>query len=193
MNQFIGSTELLNQIISASEKNNEVARSLAADLSEAQLNWRPAPEQWSIAQCLEHLAKATNEFDKYFRPALEQARRKPATSTAPAYKPTLLGAWLANAVDPATSRKLRAPKVFRPAAASNIPQSLDLFLDAHIKFIDFVKQCAGIDYNKSRLRSPVTPLIRYSLADAFVITALHGERHLAQARRVREIPEFPRS
>lgn len=193
MNQFIGSAELLNQVIAAAEENNEVARSLAADLSEAQLNWRPAPEQWSIAQCLEHLAKATNEFDKYFHPALEQARRQPATTTAPSYKPTLLGGWLAKAVDPATSRKLRAPKVFRPAAGSNIQQSLDLFLDAHTKFIDFVKQCGGIDYNKSRLRSPVTPLIRYSLADAFVITALHGQRHLAQARRVREMPEFPSS
>lgn len=193
MNQFIGSAELLNLVIAAAEQNNEVARSLAADLSEAQLNWRPAPEQWSIAQCLEHLAKATNEFDKYFQPALQQARRKPAISTAPAYQPTLLGGWLAKAVDPGTSRKLRAPKVFRPALGSNITQSLQLYLDAHTKFIDFVKQCAGIDYNKSRLRSPVTPLIRYSLADAFVITALHAERHLAQARRVREMPEFPRS
>jgi hypothetical protein len=193
MNQFIGSADLLNQVIGASEGNNELARAVTAGLSEAQLNWKPAPEQWSIAQCLAHLAIATNQFEKYFDAALEQARRKPAANTAPVYKPTLMGGWLAKAVDPATSRKLRAPKVFRPAVGSNIPQSLDLFLDAHTRFIDFVKRSAGIDYNKARLRSPVTPLIRYSLADAFVITVLHGERHLAQARRVREMPEFPRT
>jgi hypothetical protein len=193
MNQFLGSADLLNQVIAASERNNDIARTLAAGLSDAQLNWKPSPEQWSIAQCLEHLAMATREFDRHLNTALDRARKKPAVSNPPAYKPTLLGGWLAKAVDPATSRKLRAPKIFRPAAVSNIPQSLDLFLDAHNKFIDFVKQCSGVDYNKARLRSPVTPLIRYSLADAFVITALHGQRHLAQARRVREMPEFPRT
>ena len=68
-----------------------------------------------------------------------------------------------------------------------------MFLDEQQKFIDFVRQCHGIDYNKTRLRSPVTALVRYSLADAFVITVVHAQRHLAQARRVRENPEFPRS
>jgi hypothetical protein len=33
--------------------------------------------------------------------------------------------------------------------------------------------------------------MRYSLADAFVVTVLHGRRHLAQARRVRETSGFP--
>ncbi len=50
-----------------------------------------------------------------------------------------------------------------------------------------------IDYNKTRLRSPVTPIMRYSLADAFVMTVVHGQRHLAQARRVRETSGFPRN
>ena len=193
MNQFVGSSDLVDQVIQASETNNEVARSLTAGLSEAQLNWKPAPEQWSIAQCLEHLALATNEFERYLNTALEQARKKPDVTQPPPYKPSLLGGWLAKAVDPATPRKLRAPKVFRPATGSNIPQSLDLFLDAHTKFIEFVKRCTGVDYNRARLRSPVTPLIRYSMADAFVITVLHGQRHLAQARRVREMPEFPQT
>jgi hypothetical protein len=193
MNQFLGSADLLNQVIAASERNNDIARGVTADLSEAQLNWKPSAEQWSIAQCLEHLTIATNQFDQYFKPTLEQARRRPRVNDPPAYKPSLIGGWLAKVVDPATTRKARAPKVFRPAAGSNIIQSLESFLDAHTKFIDFVQECAGVDYNKARLRSPVTPLIRYSLADAFVITVLHGQRHLAQARRVREMPEFPQT
>jgi hypothetical protein len=48
-----------------------------------------------------------------------------------------------------------------------------------------------LDYNKTRMRSPVTPLMRYSLADAFVVTVVHGRRHLAQAWRMRETPGFP--
>src|SRR5206468_1680855 len=31
------------------------ARALVVDLSDARFNWKPAPERWSIAQCLKHL------------------------------------------------------------------------------------------------------------------------------------------
>jgi len=193
MKIFLESANLLPTIVSEAEKNSEAARTLTSDLSEAQLNWKPSPEQWSVAQCLEHLAIATNQFDKYFIMALERARKKRPVTNAPAYKPSVVGGWLARQVSPQGGRNLPAPKVFRPSEASMIAASLDLFLNAQTKFIDFVKQCAGIDYNKTRLRSPVTPLMRYSLADAFVITVLHGQRHLGQARRVREMPQFPRS
>jgi DinB superfamily len=193
MKLFLDSSNLLATIASESEKNNDAARAVTADLTQAQLNWKPSPEQWSIAQCLEHLAIATNGFDNYFRVALERARKKAPLTSSPTYKPSMVGGWLAKQVSPEAPRKLPAPKLFRPAAGSSIDKPLDLFLNAQTKFIDFVNQCGGIDYNKTRLRSPVTPLMRYSLADAFVITVLHGQRHLAQARRVREMTEFPRS
>lgn len=192
MKQFLDSANLLERIIATAEQNNSEARTVTADLTEAQLNWKPSPDQWSVAQCLEHLAAATRGFDPYFAAALDRAKRKPPVVITPIYKPTKMGSWLAKHVSPESPRKLRSPKRFRPADASNIQGSLDMFLSEQQKFIDFVRQCQGIDYNKTRLRSPVTPLVRYSLADAFVITVVHAQRHLAQARRVREMAEFPR-
>ena len=193
MKVFLDSANFLSTIVSEAEKNSDAARAVTADLTEAQLNWKPSPEQWSIAQCLEHLAITSSEFDNYFSTALERARRKWPVASAPAYKPSLVGGWLARQVNPEGGRNFRAPKVFRPSDASSIHAPLELFLNQQVKFIDFVKQGAGIDYNRTRLRSPVTPLMRYSLADAFVITVLHGQRHLGQSRRVREMAEFPRS
>ena len=193
MKQFLDSSNFLPTIVSESEKNSEAARTLASDLSEAQLNWKPSPEQLIIAQCLEHLAITSRKFDDYFSAALVRARKKWPITNAPAYKPSMVGGWLVRQVNPDGGRNLPAPKVFRPSDVSSIQAPLELFLDQQVKFVDFVKQCAGIDYNKTRLRSPVTPLMRYSLADAFVITVLHGQRHLGQARRVREMPQFPRS
>ncbi len=189
---FVDSPDLLQTIAAEAEKNNEVTRNLTSDLSETQLNWKPSAEQWSIAQCLEHLAVATNGFEKYFDEALGKARQQSSAASPPAYKPSVLGGWLAKQVSPEGERKLPAPKIFRPGDSSNIIKSLEVFLNQQSRFVDFVRKCSGIDYNKTRVRSPVTPLIRYSLADAFVITVLHGQRHLGQARRVREMPEFPR-
>ncbi|HEU5237462.1 MAG TPA: DinB family protein [Pyrinomonadaceae bacterium] len=191
MKPFLDSPDLLKTVTSEAEKNNDTARVLTSDLTEGQLNWKPSAGQWSMAQCLEHLAVATKGFEKYFDAALELAEQRWAATTPPKYKPTILGGWLAKQVSPEGERKLPAPKIFRPAESSNIEGSVKMFLDQQVKFVDFVRRCEGIDYNKTRLRSPVTPLIRYSLADAFVITVLHAQRHLAQARRVRERPEFP--
>jgi len=193
MRLFLDSPDLLKTVTSETEKNSDAARTLTSGLTEAQLNWKPSAEQWSIAQCLEHLAVATSEFEKYFQAALERARKQRPVTNPPAYKPSMLGGWLAKQVSPEAPRKVTAPKIFRPADSSNIAGALEKFVNQQAAFLDFVRQCNGIDYNKTRIRSPVTPLMRYSLADAFVITVLHGQRHLAQARRVREMPKFPQA
>jgi hypothetical protein len=190
MKLFLDSPDFLSTVVSETDKNSETARILTSGLTETQLNWKPSAEQWSIAQCLDHLTVATNEFEKHFQVALKRAREKWRVTDAPPYKPSMLGGWLAKQVSPEAPRKITAPKIFRPAA-SNIPAALDKFMNQQARFLDFVRESTGIDYNKTRLRSPVTPLMRYSLADAFVITVLHGQRHLDQARRVREMPQFP--
>lgn len=193
MKLFLESPDFLNTVTSETEKNSDVARTLTFGLTETQLNWKPSADQWSVAQCLEHLATTSNKFESYFSAALERARRKWPVANGPIYKPSMVGGWLAKQVNPEGGRNLPAPKIFRPADSSNIPGALEKFVNQQARFVDFVRESTGIDYNKTRLRSPVTPLMRYSLADAFVITVLHGQRHLAQARRVREMPEFPKA
>ena len=191
MDQFLQSANLLETIVSAAEENSKAARELVSGLSSAQLNWKPAPEKWSIAQCLDHLAVTSRGFDGYFSDALVRGRKKWPVSKGPAYRPSFMGGWLIKLVHPETGRNLTAPKIFRPAESSNIDEPLEKFLKQQERFIEFVRETNGVDYNKTRLRSPVTPLMRYSLADAFVVTVVHGRRHLAQARRVRETSGFP--
>lgn len=191
MNEFLKSADLLQTIVVGAETNSTRAGELVNGLSEAQLNWKPAPEKWSIAQCLDHLTVASSKFDAYFTAALARGRKKWPVTVPPAYRPSLMGGWLIKMVDPETGRKLSAPKIFRPAESSAIQDALESFLKQQERFLEFVQRTAGIDYNKTHLRSPVTPLIRYSLADAFIVTVVHGRRHLAQAQRVRETSGFP--
>lgn len=193
MKLFQESPDVLGTIYAEAEKNSDAARLLVSGLSEDQLNWKPAPEKWSIAQCLDHLTVTSSKFDPYFTAALARGRTKWPASAGLVYRPSLMGGWLIKQVNPETGRNLPAPKVFRPSESSAIHEALESFLKQQERFLGFVRETAGIDYNKARLRSPVTPLMRYSLADAFVITVVHGQRHLAQARRVREMPGFPRN
>jgi len=191
MKQFLESPDLLQTIVVEAEKNSDEAKRLSADLNQQQLSWTSAPDKWSIAQCLDHLAVTSAEFESYFTAATKRGREKWPVSSAIAYKPSLLGGWLIKQVVPEATRKVRAPKVFRPSQSPAIDGALEKFLDQQAEFLRLVREAKGLDYNKTRVRSPVTPLLRYSLADAFVITVVHGWRHLAQARRVCETPGFP--
>lgn len=190
MKQFLESTDFLQTVIGEAEKNSSEARQLVAGLTEEQLNWTSAPRKWSMAQCLDHLATTSKQFEPYFTGAISRGREKWPVSTAVPYRPSWVGGWLAKQVMPETTRKFPAPKAFRPSQ-SNISGSLERFLAEQTAFQKFAAAAAGLDYNKIRLRSPVTPLMRYSLADAFVVVVLHAQRHLAQARRMRETPGFP--
>ena len=191
MKEFLESADLLQTIVVDTEVNSTRARELVNGLSEDQLNWKPAPGSWSIAQCLEHLIAATEGFDQYFEKAIASGREKRSVDGAIPYRPTRLGGWLIKQLVPEATRKVPAPKIFRPAESSSIKGALERFLQQQERFVKFVKDATGIDYNKTKLRSPVTPLMRYSLADAFVLTVVHGRRHLGQAQRVRETPGFP--
>ena len=191
MNQFLESQDLLQTVAGETEMINEAARQTVAGLTDDQLNWKPAADSWSIAQCLEHLAVTSEKSDQYVIGAIARGREKQRPRAAITYRPTALGGWLIRQLLPETTRKVRAPKAFKPTENSAIRDPLGRFLQQQEKFLGFVKDARGIDYNKTKLRSPVTPLMRYSLADAFVISVVHGWRHLAQARRVRELPGFP--
>src|SRR5260370_2489112 len=128
MKLFLASPNLLQTIVKEAEHNSGAARHLVSGLSEAQLNWKPAPDKWSIAQCLDHLAVASEKFGSYFTDALARGRKKWPVSTAPAYRPSWMGGWLINQVTPVTARNLRAPTAFRPSEPS-IQATLTNFLE----------------------------------------------------------------
>jgi hypothetical protein len=187
---FLNSPNLLETIATETDRNDESAHQLVADISEQQLNWKPAVDRWSIAECIDHLAVSGAAFKSYLTGAISRGRARFPVRTAPAYQPTWMGGWLARQLLPENTRRLPAPKLFRPSEASVIHGSLDRYLAQHAELRRFVGDTCGIDFNKTRLRSPVTPLIRYSIADAYVVMVVHAWRHLAQASRVRSAEGF---
>lgn len=190
MKEFLESKHFLKTVAEEAERNSDTARQLFAGLNEQQLNWTFDPKKWSIAQCLDHLTTTSRQFDSYFTPAIARGRQKWPVSEPIPYRASLVGGWLAKFVNPESMRKFPAPKVFMPAQ-SDIHGALESFLTQQFEFLNFVRQAEGVDYNKVRIRSPVTPFMRYSLADAFVVTVFHGRRHLDQAKRMRDTEGFP--
>ncbi|MGE0392539.1 MAG: DinB family protein, partial [Vicinamibacterales bacterium] len=54
----------------------DAAAALAEPLSDDQFNWQPAPDAWSVAQCLEHLNATARSYLPMLDVGIEAAIRQ---------------------------------------------------------------------------------------------------------------------
>jgi hypothetical protein len=176
------------RLISDLNAAEELATALAKTLTQRQLNWTPSPGVWSVGQCLEHLY-LTNEV--YLGPMLTSLEaRQPAVVQD--ITPGRLGRWfIRNFIEPSSKMKrVRAPRKIRPGAQIE-PHILDRFLDSNHRARDLVLRARNYDVNRVRFRNPFIPVIRFTVGTGLEIISKHQRRHLLQAERFRESPEFP--
>lgn len=167
------------------------ARSSFGPLSKEQLNWKPSAERWSIAQCFDHLVNS----NKGYLPIIESVRsgtKKRTTWERLPVLPGLAGKLLIKSLDPATTRKLKAPKAFEPAQSDISEKIIDQFVEQQGKVIDAMKATSNLDLERIIITSPALSVITYSLMDAYRIIVIHERRHFQQAKRVADESGFPR-
>jgi hypothetical protein len=166
------------------------ARASFGDLSAAQLNWKPSPERWSIAQCFDHLITS----NKGYFPIIESVRAgKKQTRFLERLPvlPGLAGKLLIKSLNPASARKIRAPKKFEPAQSDISVSVIDDFVSQQQQVIDGMKSTSHLDLEKIVITSPAVSFVAYSLMDGYRIIVTHEKRHLQQAQRVAAEPAFP--
>ena len=180
----------LANLIAAANKVAEEARSAFADLTPSQLNWKPAPERWSVAQCFDHLI-TTN---KGYFPVVENvlAGKKRTFLESLPVLPGLAGKLLIKSLDPSSTRKIKAPKKFQPAQSDISASVINDFVDQQHRIVEKMKATGHLDLEKIVITSPVSAAITYSLMDAYRIIVVHEQRHFQQAKRVTEESGFPR-
>ena len=165
-------------------------RSSFGGLSAAQLNWKPSAERWSIAQCFDHLITS----NKGYLPIIESVRggtKKTRFLERLPVLPGLAGKLLIKSLDPASTRKLKAPKNFEPAQSDISASVIDDFVAQQDKVIEGMKSTSHLDLNRIVITSPAVSFVTYSLLDAYRIIVVHERRHFQQAQRVAAEPAFP--
>ena len=169
------------------------ARSTFGKLSSAQLNWKPSAERWSVGQCFDHLIN-TNEG---YLPIIESVRTGTKKTTfwerLPVL-PGLVGSLLIKSLDPASTRRVKAPKRFEPAHSNISATVIDDFAAQQNKIIAGMKATGHLDLGKIVITSPAVSagFFTYSLLDAYRIIVFHEQRHFQQAKRVTDEGGFPK-
>jgi hypothetical protein len=56
---------------------------------------------------------------------------------------------------------------------------------------DRIRAADGLDLRRARQRSPILPVLKWSLGTMFALVLAHERRHIWQARQVRNSKAFP--
>lgn len=182
--------EHLSGLISAANAITDETQAGFGGLTAQQLNWKPGAEQWSVAQCFDHLVTANAAYFPIFEKVLSGEKKNTFWEGLP-WLPGFWGKLVIKAVSPESPRKLKAPKIFTPSSSSVDGAIVRRFIDQQNQVISYMKATEGMDLEKIKISSPVTGLITYSLLDAYRIIINHEKRHLLQAIRVSEMDGFP--
>jgi len=180
----------LPQIFDEAEAIAGDAKALFGHLNPEQLNWKPAADSWSVAQCLDHLISANRGFHPVFDRILKGEHRKAFLHRMPLL-PALLGRMLIKVVSPDSPRKFKAPGSSKPSSSSIDPQIVDRFIIHQRETLATMRSLEGRDLSRIIITSPFASVVVYSLLDAFRFMVAHERRHFAQAQRVMETGGFP--
>ena len=157
-------------------------------LSPAQWNFKPAPDRWSIAECMEHIA-ASEDFIR--GNITNNIMKAPAAPDRDVSK-TDAGI-LANVVD--RSNKVQAPEPLKPSNRFGSPQAaIDHFVESRAQTEEFLKTTP--DLRAHAIDAPgggegTRP--KWDAYEFVLLIAAHSERHTKQILEVKADPNFPKS
>ena len=151
-------------------------------LSEAQLNYKPSPESWSIAECVEHIAISENMIFDMATGSVTQMADASAPTEASMTDDELLG------MITDRSHKVKTSEPFEPSGKfGSYEETLEEFLTKRNMHIDYIL------HTDDDLRDHFSQL-PFGNADAYQIVLFmsgHTERHTAQIEEVKADPGFP--
>lgn len=152
-------------------------------LSEAQWDFKPAPDRWSIAQVMEHIA-ASEDF-------IRDGLLKEKVMVSPQGQPDRDVKNIDEAVVtmiPDRSHKAQAPDPLQPRNRFGSPnESLKHFLESRATTEQYLKTTAGL--RDHVMDGPVGKMDGYEF---ILFIAAHCERHTKQIQEVKTDSNFPK-
>lgn len=147
-------------------------------LSSAQLNYRPAPDKWTVAEVVQHLAIAEPNYWKLFQDALKEPPKKLDKQANDADV-------LWYGIDRTHHDKTSAdenPKDQTIDAA----QALKTFLAMHARLLEVARS------SDADLRGHAVPEWGVDAYQCLLEISTHEQRHILQIREIKANPGFPK-
>jgi hypothetical protein len=153
-------------------------------LTEAQLNFKPAPDRWSVAECVKHIAVT----EQTLRQMLDESLKQPATPEKRTEVKMTDEQLIKNLED--RSHKIKTMESLKPENSpfKSLEEALSSFKESREKLMSFVKD------TKDDLRNHVITL-PFGSIDGYqfiLFMGAHSNRHTQQIAEVKADPNFPK-
>ena len=175
--------EELNQAVKYLEKTRADVLAATKGLSEAQWNFKPATNRWSVAEVTEHIAASEDFLMEMIQTNVMKA---PARTEAADLK--AIDGFILKQI-PDRTAKVQAPEPLQPNNRfGSQKESLKHFRDSRAKTIAFLKRTK--DLRQHAVASPLGKTL-----DGYqwlLFLAAHSERHTKQINEVKAEANFPK-
>lgn len=183
-NNHNSTVALTEQWLDQLDENTRNFQEAFGHLGEAQLNHRPDPTTWSIAQNIDHLMVINSSY----LPVLEQVRA--GSLKLPFYARfsfivSWIGAQILASVQPDRKNKVKTFPLWEPSSSDLPPDILARFTDHQEMVKSVVLDSQDLVQRGTIVTSPASPYIVYRLETLFELIIVHERRHLEQARNVK--------
>jgi hypothetical protein len=160
------------------------ARELVSGLTEEQLNWKPAPSKWSIAQNLDHLTRTVDQYPQKIHQMIAESKARVAAGRKE-YREGFIASFVLKGMEPPPKMRVKTSKFAEPPSLHRKDVVIAEFDDAHRRLEEAIAATDGVSLGHARMPSPFAKLVLFTLHQAIVVNLSHGRRHLWQARQVR--------
>lgn len=167
------------------EQTFENLQSAVEGLSEKQLQFKAAPDKWSVSQCLEHIVLSEKQLLEYVKKAMEQ---EPAPERKAEVKLTDEGL-IKGLTD--RSFKAQAPKEMTPKEKGiykTPDQALEELRAQRRALLEYLNDFSVEDMRSRISESPFGPVDGYH---SFLYIPSHTARHTLQIEEIKAEKGFP--
>lgn len=182
----------IENVVSDLRQVADDARSTFGSLSATQLNCKPSPKSWSVAQCFDHLITTHSlYFPEFKRLASGDVTMSFWEKASPLSG--FFGRFLIKGLDPKNLKPMKTTARAFPSASEIGGDIIERFSDHQKQVIVHLQKLpTDIDPAKTIITSPLLGIVTYSLDDCFTVLVVHCQRHFNQAKRVIENEGFPK-
>jgi hypothetical protein len=165
------------------ESTKQGVLNATANLSEAQWNFKSAPDRWSVAEVMEHIAAAEDYLRGMIVEKVMTAPPRPAGDDIAAIDEMVI------TMIPDRSHKAQAPEPLKPVNRFGSGQgALKHFVESRQQTVDFLNQ-----HDDLRAHAVDSPMGKKLDAYEWILfVAAHSERHTKQINEVKADPNFPK-
>ncbi len=155
-------------------------------LSEKDLNWKPPPEEWSIAENIDHLITLNETYFPAFKDLKSGNYSLPFIARF-GFVVNFFGSFILKSVQPSNTKKTKTFPIWEPKKSTIGKDILPRFKAHQNRLKEEIQNIEEKVHENAVISSPANKNIVYKLGTAFDILIAHEKRHYAQAKKVLDL------